>query len=65
MEIMILLTIALPPQMFSHDKHGVILLKMGIFRGGLALVLNCCRQPQNHQDVPAKVWLVFSASRKS
>jgi len=38
---------------------------MTIFGGGLTLVPNYRRQPQNHQDVPAKVWLVFSASRKS
>jgi len=64
-EIRILRTKAKPPKKFSHDRHNVILLKMVIFRGGLTLEPNCCRQPQNHPDVPAKVWLVFSASRKS
>jgi len=28
---------------------------MTIFGGGLTLVPNYCRQPQNHQGVPAKV----------
>jgi len=38
---------------------------MVIFGGGLTLVPNYCRQPQNHQALPAKVLLVFLASRKS
>ena len=62
---MILHTKALPPWKFSHNRHSVILLKMGIFGGGLALVPNYGRQHQNHHALPAKVWLVFLASRKS
>jgi hypothetical protein len=43
-EFMIIHTKALPPWKFSHNRHSVILLKMGIFGGGLALVPNYGRQ---------------------
>lgn len=58
-------TKAKPLSKITHHRHVVIFSKTPNFRGGLTLVPNCCKQPQKHQDVPAKHMSSFFAMRKS